>query len=140
MVCGHIHVTDGQNKQTCRFTSYFEFCTLFQKLVQKVVKKWSLNMKVYYTIPLNNRLTGHPENFKIKLYYFQERLSLRYKIILKLLSVSYNYKLNDVYLYDKIKMSRRNAWCMLNFGGRRRVPEKCSLKIDVSNFWKYKEI
>ena len=66
-------------------------------------------MKVYCTIPLNNRLTGHPENFKIKLYYFQERLSLRYNIILKLLSVSYNYKLNDVYLYDKIKMSRRNA-------------------------------
>ena len=33
-------------------------------------------MKVYYIIPLNYQLTGHPENFKIKLYYFQERLSL----------------------------------------------------------------
>ena len=32
-------------------------------------------MKVYYKIPLN---------FKIKLYYFPERLSLRYNIILKL--------------------------------------------------------
>ena len=42
-------------------------------------------MKVYYTLPLNYRLTGHPEIFKIKLYYFQERLSLRYNIILKLL-------------------------------------------------------
>ena len=46
-------------------------------------------MKIYYIIPLNNRLTGHPENFKIKLYYFQERLSLRYNIILKPLSVSH---------------------------------------------------
>ena len=34
-------------------------------------------MKVYYIIPLNDRLTGHPENSKIKLYYFQERLNLR---------------------------------------------------------------
>ena len=33
-------------------------------------------MKVYYIIPLNEWLTGHPENFKIKVYYFQERLSL----------------------------------------------------------------
>ena len=46
-------------------------------------------MKVYYIIPLNYRLTGHPENFKIKLHYLHERLSLRYNIILKLLSVSY---------------------------------------------------
>ena len=32
-------------------------------------------MKVYIT-PLNYRLTGNAENFKIKLNYFQERLSL----------------------------------------------------------------
>ena len=44
-------------------------------------------MKVYYMIPLNYGLTGHPENFKIKLYYFQGRLSLRYNVILKLLSL-----------------------------------------------------
>ena len=43
-------------------------------------------MKVYHIIPLNDRLTGHPENFKIKLQYFQEILSLRYNIILKLLA------------------------------------------------------
>ena len=48
----------------------------FQKLVQKVVKKRTTNIKVYYIIPLNDRLPGHPENFKIKLYYFLERLSL----------------------------------------------------------------
>ena len=57
-------------------------------------------MKVYYIIPLKDRLTGHPENFlKMFLtdYYFQERLSLRYNILLKLLFVSYMYKLNDVY-------------------------------------------
>ena len=46
-------------------------------------------MKVYYIIPLNYQLTGHPENCKIKLYYlyvFQDSLSLQYNIILKLLS------------------------------------------------------
>ena len=55
--------------------------------MQKVVKKETLNMKVYYTIPLSYRLTGHPENFKIKLCYVQERLSLQGNIILKLLSL-----------------------------------------------------
>ena len=33
-------------------------------------------MKAYYIIPLNYQLTGHEENSKTKLYYFQERLSL----------------------------------------------------------------
>ena len=46
-----------------------------KKLVPKVVKKETSNMKVYIT-PLNYRLTGNAENFKIKLNYFQERLSL----------------------------------------------------------------
>ena len=32
-------------------------------------------MKVYNIIPLNYWLAEHPENFKIKLHYFQERLS-----------------------------------------------------------------
>ena len=50
--------------------------SLFQKLVQKVIKKRTSNMKLYYIIPLNYCLTGHPEDFKIKLYHFQERLSL----------------------------------------------------------------
>ena len=54
----------------------------FPKIVQKVVEKETWNI-----IPLNDRLTGHPENFKIKLYYFQERLSLQFNIILKLLSL-----------------------------------------------------
>ena len=30
-------------------------------------------MKVFYIISLSFQLTGHKENFKIKLYYFQER-------------------------------------------------------------------
>ena len=47
------------------------------------------NMNVSCIIPLKYRLTGHPENFKIKLYYFQERLSLRYSITLKLLTLSH---------------------------------------------------
>ena len=54
-------------------------------------------MKVYYIITLTYRLTGHPDNFKIKLYYFHERLSLQYNIILKVVSVLYMDKLNDVY-------------------------------------------
>ena len=41
---------------------------------------------IVYIIPLNYQLTGDPENFKIKLYYFQERLSLRCKIMPKLLA------------------------------------------------------
>ena len=73
-----------KTNKPCKFTISFELCTLFQKLAQKVVEKGSLNMKVYYIISLNDRLTEHPDNFKIKLYYFQERLSLRYNIILKL--------------------------------------------------------
>ena len=40
--------------------------------VQKVVTKKPQILK--YIIPLNYRLTGHPENFNIKLYYLQERL------------------------------------------------------------------
>ena len=51
-------------------TISFELCTLFQKLVQKVVKKRTTNMKVYCIIPLNYLLTGHSQNFKMKLYYF----------------------------------------------------------------------
>ena len=70
-------------------TIFFKLCTLFKKLVQYVVKKRAPNMKVYCIIPMKYRLTGHPENFKIKLYYFQNRLSLRYNIILKLLSLFY---------------------------------------------------
>ena len=35
-------------------------------------------MKLYYIIPLNYCLSGHPEDCQIKLYHFQERLSLWY--------------------------------------------------------------
>ena len=71
----------------CRFIISFELCALFQKQVQKHVKKRTSNMKVYYIIPLNYQLTGHPEILKIKLYYFQERLSIQYNITLKLRSL-----------------------------------------------------
>ena len=46
-------------------------------------------MKVNYIIPLNYQLAGHLERFKVKLYDFQARLSLRYNIILNLLSLFY---------------------------------------------------
>ena len=51
-------------------------------------------MKVYYIIPLNDLLTGHPENFQFKLYtshYFLEKLSLLYNIILELPSMFHVY-------------------------------------------------
>ena len=62
------------NDFTNRLSISLEICTLFQKLVQEVVNKRTSNMTVYL-IQLDYQLTGHPENFKIKLY-FQERLSL----------------------------------------------------------------
>ena len=48
-------------------------------------------MKVYYKIPLSYHLTRHPENCKIKLYYFQERLSLRYNNPEVTVSTSYMF-------------------------------------------------
>ena len=41
-------------------------------------------MKVYYIILMNYQLAGHPDSFKIKLNYFQERLSLQCEINPKL--------------------------------------------------------
>ena len=84
-----IYLRNQRSKQTkpSRWPMSIKLCTLFQKLVQKVVAKVTSNMKVYYITPLTYRLTGHAENLKIKLYYFHERLSLRYNIILKLLSL-----------------------------------------------------
>ena len=67
-VRGHIYITDGENKKN-------KLWSFFRKLEKRVVKKGSLNMEVYYIIPVSNRLTEHSENFKIKLYYFEERLS-----------------------------------------------------------------
>ena len=60
-------------------TNEEQICTLFQQLVQKIAKKRTSNMKVYYIPTLNYQFTGDPEKFKIKLYCFQERLILRYK-------------------------------------------------------------
>ena len=60
-----------KTNKPCIFTVSFKLCILFQKLVQKVVKRTS-KMKVYYIIPWNYWFTGHPDYFKIKLYYFQE--------------------------------------------------------------------
>ena len=71
MVCGHVYVTKSKKKTTKKLALYiynfFRIMLFFQKLVQKVVKIGSLNMKVYYRIRLNDRWTEHPENFKIKL-------------------------------------------------------------------------
>ena len=51
----------------------------FQTTSAKNCWKRTLNMKVYYITTLNYQLTGHPEKFKIKLYYFEERLILQCK-------------------------------------------------------------
>ena len=62
------YVTNGQNKQTLEIYNFFRIMHTFRKTVAEVVKERASNMKVYYTIPLKYRLTGHLENFKIKLY------------------------------------------------------------------------
>ena len=81
------YLRNQRSKQTNLVGLQFlsNYALFSKKLVQKVVKKGTLNMKVYYIITLNDRLIRHPEKFKIKLQDFQERLSLRYNIILKLL-------------------------------------------------------
>ena len=43
---------------------FFELYTLFQKLEQKIVKKRTLNMKVYYIILLSYQFTEDLENTK----------------------------------------------------------------------------
>ena len=70
------YLGNQRSKQTNKpsiFTISFDLCTPFKKLVQKVIRKYR---KVYYIIPLHYRLNGYLKNFKIKLYYFQEKLSL----------------------------------------------------------------
>ena len=52
-----------KTNKPCMFTISFKLCTLFQRLVQKLVEQRTLNMKVYYLISLD---------LKIKLYYLQE--------------------------------------------------------------------
>ena len=42
-----------------RSTIFFELCTLSQKLVQKVAKKRTLNLKIYCTVKPPN--SGHPK-------------------------------------------------------------------------------
>ena len=83
-----IHVINGQNKQTLQIYNFFWIMHSFPKTGAETCSKRISNMKVYYIIPLNYQLKGHPENLKNKLYYlylFQERFSFRYIIILKLL-------------------------------------------------------
>ena len=55
-------------------TISLELCTLFQKLVQKLVIKRTSNMLVYYIIPLNYWLAGHSENLKSNYVIFKKDL------------------------------------------------------------------
>ena len=73
--------TTVKTSKPCRFTISFELCPFCHEGLKKELKYES----VCYVIPLNYRLTGHSENFKIKLHNFQERLSLRHNTTLKLL-------------------------------------------------------
>ena len=111
---------------------------IFQKLMQKTIKKGTSNMKVYNIIPLTYRMSGYPENCKVKLYYFQEKLSLQYNIILKLQSVPCMCKLNDASWNNQIRRPKWNDYvCIIQW--LEAAAEKCSLKINVPNFRKYKE-
>ena len=58
-------------------------------------------MKVYYITPLNYQLTGHPDNFKIRLYYFQEGLSLRCNIIHKSYCLHFIYVSSEITNFQK---------------------------------------
>ena len=73
----YLHNQPSKQTNLVHLSFFFELCTLFQKLVQKIVEKGTSNTKVYYKIPLNYCLTEHPENFKAKLYYFQKRCITR---------------------------------------------------------------
>ena len=68
-----------RSKQTNLIYIQFPSNYLFQKLVQKVVKKTLEYESILYK----------PTELLVDLYYFQQILSPRYNIILNLLSVSY---------------------------------------------------
>ena len=68
-----------RSKQTNLIYIQFPSNYLFQKLVQKVVKKTLEYESILYK----------PTELLVDLYYFQKILSPRYNIILNLLSVSY---------------------------------------------------
>ena len=65
-------------------------------------------MKVHYIIPLNYRLTGQPENFKIKLYYFRERLSLWYNISYSL--YLYLSVFSEIANFQKELVFKEHSW------------------------------
>ena len=68
-ICGHIYVTDGQNKQALYIYNFCRIMLSFTKTGAESYQSILNNSKNYW-------LNKHPDNFKIKLYYFQERLSL----------------------------------------------------------------
>ena len=55
-----IYVTNGQNEQTFQIYNFFWIMHSFPIAGTE-------RCKVYYIIPLNYQLIGHPENFKITL-------------------------------------------------------------------------
>ena len=69
------YLRNQRSKQTnLVYLQFLSNYVLFQKLTQKVVKKRTFDLEVYYIIQRNYRLTGHTDNFEIEPYYFQERL------------------------------------------------------------------
>ena len=93
-ICGHIR--KKQLKQANLVYLHILFLlnnALFsESWYRKLPKKTLEYGSMLYIILLFFRLTWHPQNWKIKSYYFQERLCLLYNIILKLtISVSYMF-------------------------------------------------
>ena len=87
-ICFDIYVTNGQNKQNLADLQFLLNYALFCKhLCRKLLKKPLEYESILYNSTELSVDSGHPWIFKIKLYYFQERSSLRYNIILKLLSL-----------------------------------------------------
>ena len=92
-----------------------ELCTLFQKLLQKVVKK-KFECESILCNSTEQRFDWTSREIQNQTIVFSR--NFWYNIILKLLSILYMYKLNDVYWNNKIKMSTWNALCMHNFNVR----------------------
>ena len=72
----HLQISNQRSKQTnFAYLQFLSSYALFSKNCGGKflnLKDVTSNMKVYYKTPRNYQLTGHPENFKFKLFNFQE--------------------------------------------------------------------
>ena len=89
---------------------YLQFLSNYALFSKNWCRKLLKNLEYESLFPLNYRLTGHPENFKIKLYYFQERLNVWYNIILKLQSLFHIYVSGKITDFQKDLFFKKHSW------------------------------